>query len=176
MHWLIFINLQLFARSEKIWKEWVKDANLTEALLYVRTPTDMEAKQLLFSAAKLSNKPLNQFLKEFGRFIAPNLVSQFSNYIDKKWNLFDLEHTEDYIHKEVRNQIPHANPPVLRTVRLDKDKVIIHYMSSLKICAFAEGLIEESANIYKERVSITQSKCMLKGDPECEILVAKFSP
>lgn len=174
LHWLIFINLQLFAGSQKKWEEWIKKANLTEGLVYLRMPSDSEVMQLLYSAAESSHKSLDQFLREFGRFIAPNLISQFSKYIDKNWNLFDfLEHTEEYIHKEVRSQIPTSNPPVLHSIRLDKDKVSIHYISHLKMCAFAEGIIEKAADTYNEKITISQPRCMLKGDPECEILVTK---
>ena len=174
LHWLIFINLQLFAGSKEKWQEWIAKANLLETSFYVGDTSNLDAKQLFSTAAELSHKPLDQFLREFGRFIAPNLISQFSNYIDKKWDLFDfLEHTEEYIHKEVRNQIPGTNPPVLHSMRLDKDKVSIHYISHLKICAFAEGLIEKAADVYNEKITISQPKCMLKGDLECEILVTR---
>ena len=58
-------------------------------------------------------------------------------------------------------------------MRLDKDKVSIHYISHLKICAFAEGIIEKAADVYDEKITISQPKCMLKGDHECEILVTR---
>jgi predicted hydrocarbon binding protein len=43
------------------------------------------------------------------------------------------------------------------------------------MCAFGEGIIEQAAVIYNEKISITQSRCMLKGDGECEILVTRIS-
>lgn len=176
MHWLIFFELQKFAGSEEKWHEWLTKANLLEALFYLGMPLDREAKMLISAAAEVSHKSINQFLKDFGKFIAPHLVSQFSHHIDKKWDLLDfLEHTEEYIHKEVRRQIPRSNPPNLRSSRPDKDKVLIHYYSPLRMCAFAEGIIEQAAELYNEKISIVQSKCMLKGDSECEILVTRIS-
>lgn len=174
MHKLIFVNLQNFAGSEEKWQEWLSKANLSERGVYLDAPSDSEAKQLLAVAAKLSHQSLHQFLRNFGVFIAPRLISQFSHYIDKTWDVLDfLEHTEDYIHKEVRNQIRGANPPKLRALRLDKDNVMIHYRSSLRMCPFAEGLIEAAAAYYKQKVIISQQKCMFKGDAECEILVTR---
>lgn len=174
LHWLIFIELQKFAGSKEKWREWLTEANLLEASFYVGIPSDVDAKQLFSAAAEISHKSVKQFLRDFGKFIAPHLVSQFSHHIDKKWDLFDfLEHTEEYIHKEVRYQIPRSNPPSLRSSRLSKDQVVIRYNSHLRMCAFAEGIIEAAAELYNEKIIINQPKCMLKGDPECEILVTR---
>lgn len=174
MHKLIFVNLQLFAGSEEKWQEWLSKANLSDRGVYVDMPSDSEAKQLLNMAAKLSHQPLHEFLRNFGIFTAPRLIAQFSHHIDKNWDVLDfLEHTEDYIHKEVRKQITGANPPILKASRLDKDKVMIHYHSSLRMCPFAEGLVEAAAAYYKQKVLTSQPKCMLRGDAECEILVTR---
>lgn len=174
MHKIIFLNLQLFSGSKEKWQEWLSKANLSDMLVYVSMPSDLEAKQLLITAAKLSNQPLDQFLRNFGIFIAPRLIAQFSHYIDKNWDVLDfLEHTEDYIHKEVREQIRGANPPTLKASRLDKDHVRIRYNSSLRMCPFAEGLIEAAAAHYKQKVLVSQPWCILRGDAECEILVTR---
>lgn len=176
MHKLIFVNLQQFAGSQKTWNEWLEIAHLTEALVYVQDLSDAEAKKLLTAAARHSNLPMQVFLKNFGRFIAPRLIEQFSHHIDKNWGLLEfLEHTEDYIHKEVRNKIRGANPPALKCSKLTEDEVLILYSSPLKMCAFAEGLIEAAAKAYNERVRIFQTKCVLKGDSECEIHVKKIA-
>ncbi len=175
MHWLIFLELQRFAESKEKWQEWIAKANLSEASFYVGMLSDLEAIQLISAAAEISHKSINQFLKDFGKFIAPHLVAQFSHYINKKWDLLDfLEHTEEYIHKEVK-QIPGARPPNLRSLRLDKDKVLIRYSSLHKMCAFGEGIIEQAAEMYNEKVSVVQSKCMLRGNSECEILVTRIA-
>lgn len=174
MHKLIFVNLQQFAGSEEKWQEWLLKANLSDTGVYLDIPTDLQAKQLLSTAAKLSHLPLNQFLRNFGIFVAPHLIAQFRHYIDNTWDVLDfLEHTEDYIHKEVRNQIRGANPPTLQVSRPSKDNVVIHYCSSLRMCHFAEGLVESAAAHYKQKVLITQPKCMLNGDSECEISVTR---
>jgi hypothetical protein len=175
VHKLIFVNLQLFAGSEEKWQEWLSKANLSDTGVYLDVPSDSQAKQLLLTAAKLSHQPLHQFLRNFGIFIAPRLIAQFSHYIDKNWDVLDfLEHTEDYIHKEVREQIRGANPPTLKASRLDKDNVMIRYNSSMRMCPFAEGLIKAAADYYKQKVLISQPKCILRGDAECEILVIRI--
>lgn len=176
MHKMIFVNLQQFAGSQKTWNEWLERAHLTESLVYLQGLSDAEAKNLLIVAAGYSNLSMQTFLKNFGRFVAPRLIKQFSHYIDKDWGLLEfLEHTEDYIHKEVRNKIRGANPPTLKASKITEDEVLVHYSSPLKMCAFAEGLIEAAAKDYNEKVSIFQTKCMLKGDSECEIHVKKMS-
>jgi len=156
--------------------QWLERANLTEALVYLQELSDIDAKKLLTVAAENSNLALNPFLKNFGEFIGPRLLGQFSQNIDKNWGLLEfLEHTEDYIHKEVRNKIRGSSPPTLKSSRITNNEVLVRYSSSLKMCSFAEGLIEAVAKDYNERVSIFQTKCMLKGDSECEIHVKKIS-
>lgn len=172
MHKLVFINLRQFAGTQKTWNQWLEEAQLTEALVYLQELSDLDAKKLLTVAAEHSNLTMNQFLKKFGIFIAPRLIEQFSQYIDKNWDLLEfLEHTEDYIHKEVRSKIKGASPPSLKSSKITPYEVVIYYSSPLRMCAFAEGLIEAAAKAYNERVSISQTKCMLKGDSECEIHV-----
>lgn len=175
MHKLIFVNLQQFAGSQKTWNEWLEIANLTEALVYVQDLSDADVKKLLTVAAEHSKLSMQVFLKNFGGFIAPKLIKQFSQYIDKNWGLLEfLEHTEDYIHKEVRNKIRGASPPALKSSKITEDEVLVRYSSPLKMCAFAEGLVEAAAKAYNERVGIFQTRCMLKGDSECEIHVFRI--
>lgn len=173
MHWLIFLELQRFAGSKEIWNAWISKANIPATSFYLGIISNSDTRRLIATGAEISGKSVNQFLNDFGKFCAPHLVAQFSHLIEKEWDLFDfLEHTEEYIHKVVR-QIPGTEPPNLRSLRLDNDKILIRYNSSFSMCAFAEGIIEQASKIYDEKITISQPKCMLRGDPECEILMTR---
>jgi hypothetical protein len=67
------VNLQQFTGSKKIWNQWLEGAQLTEALVYLQELSDSDAKKFLTVAAEHSNLAINQFLKNFGTFIAPKI-------------------------------------------------------------------------------------------------------
>ena len=48
---------------------------------------------------------------------------------------------------------------------------MISYSSQRKMCALAKGIVKGIASHFKEAVSITESQCMLKGDPTCKLVV-----
>jgi predicted hydrocarbon binding protein len=49
------------------------------------------------------------------------------------------------------------------------------YGSPRKLCAFAEGLIEGAAAHFEEPVTISQSRCMIRGDERCDLVIT-FRP
>lgn len=57
LHWLILINLQLFAGSKEKWQKWITKANLLETSFYVGDTLNLDAKQL-FICQKILQKNL----------------------------------------------------------------------------------------------------------------------
>jgi hypothetical protein len=48
------------------------------------------------------------------------------------------------------------------------------------MCALLRGIVKGAAKFYKEDVTISESRCMLLGDPECivtvQVALAKSDP
>ncbi len=51
----------------------------------------------------------------------------------------------------------------------------ISYRSPRKLCALAKGIVRGAAAHYKVDITISEESCMLRGNPECLITVAKES-
>ena len=75
------------------------------------------------------------------------------------------------MHRVVRLRTPGPKPPELRCDRESQEEVVIHYTSARRVCGIAKGIVRGLAKHYAERVLISESTCMLKGDFECPISV-----
>jgi predicted hydrocarbon binding protein len=95
--------------------------------------------------------------------------------IHPNWKTLDvIEHTEDEIHRVVRLHNRDAHPPDLKCIRTSADEVIIHYSSQRKMCDVAKGIAKGLAKFYEESISVSESTCMLKGDPTCTIMIRRY--
>ena len=58
--------------------------------------------------------------------------------------------------------------------RIEKleDKIITHYRSPNRHCHLYISLAREVLSLYGEQASIEESKCVKRGDPECEISIS----
>ncbi|MGH9568584.1 MAG: heme NO-binding domain-containing protein, partial [Candidatus Angelobacter sp.] len=132
---------------------------------------DNDALALIGAASQVTGIPAALLLEDFGQFILPNLIQQYRFLVKPSWGLLDfLENTEETIHKIMRFHKGVA-PPRLRTHRLGESKLIISYDSARKMCPLLKGMIKGSARFYSQEIMIVESRCMLKGDPECNVTV-----
>ena len=137
---------------------------------------DGEAVTLLQSMADAVEEPLPRLLERFGEFLAPHLVKVAGQLVDPAWRTLDLiEHTEDLIHSMVRESRPGAEPPTLDAIRVAADELHMVYGSRRRLCQLATGLIRGMAKHYGETVEITQSSCMLHGDPFCAFIIKRIA-
>ena len=87
-------------------------------------------------------------------------------------NLFDfMRAVDNVIHIEVQKSDPLAYTPTLLYDQPQNNLLVVRYMSHRKMCHFAEGLILGAATHFNQKASISQSKCMCKGDDHCLIRV-----
>ena len=75
----------------------------------------------------------------------------------------------DIIHPEVRKLYPGAEVPDFDFSEAENGDLVIGYRSERRLCALAEGFIQGAANHYGERVTMTQPRCMHRGDDKCLI-------
>jgi predicted hydrocarbon binding protein len=176
MHGIILAELQKFGTARFGAAGWtqVRDkAGLgSKTYLVSKTYPDAEAMALVSAAAAVSGTPVGALLEDFGEFIVPGLLAIYGPLVKKEWKTLDLiEHTEETIHKVVRLQNPGAAPPALVTQRPSAQEVVITYTSTRKMCGVAKGIARGIAAHFKEGVAISESTCMLRGDPACAISI-----
>ena len=184
MHGLIFIELKKYVESKfdsATWEQLLEKAGQKHRFSWPpRVYPDRDILALVTSACEMTGLTANAILEDFGEFIAPNLVEQYKFFISPSWRLLDfLAHTDETIHKVVRIQ-KGSIPPWLVATRVADDKLVITYTSARKMCALLRGIVKGAAKFYKEDVTISESRCMLLGDPECivtvQVALAKSDP
>jgi predicted hydrocarbon binding protein len=175
MHGLIFSELRKYVETKfdaKTWDSLQEKAGL-RGNLYLASSVypDSDLLSLLTTACKMTGLASREILEDFGDFIIPDLIRQYSFLVRPEWTLVDfLCNTEDTIHKIVRFH-PGVAPPHLVVCRVSDDRVTISYDSKRKMCALLKGMVKGAARHYSTSVSIVESRCMLQGDLECTVHV-----
>jgi len=175
MHGLIFSELKKYVETKfdtKTWDALQQKAGLRGNLyLAASVYPDSDLLSLVTAACQMTGMAAREILEDFGDFIAPDLIRQYSFLVKPDWTLVDfLCNTEETIHKIVRFH-PGVTPPQLVVRRVSDDRVTISYDSKRKMCALLKGIVKGSARHFNKSVSIVESRCMLQGDPECTVHV-----
>ena len=178
MHGMVFAELRNYAETNHgkgTWDALLRNAGLQgKTYLQVQEYPDMELVALVKAASSMTGLPVAKVLEDFGQFIVPALLKMFGHLLLAEWRTIDvIEHTETTVHRVVRVRNPGANPPKLQTVRRGRDEVVVVYASPRQMCAFAIGIGKGLAMHFGENVVATQTMCMHKGAPKCEIVFRK---
>ncbi|HYR54389.1 MAG TPA: heme NO-binding domain-containing protein [Methylomirabilota bacterium] len=137
---------------------------------------DDELLMIIRGLVEATGRPPEEIVEEFGVALVPGLLEVYGFLVDPRWSFIEfLLHTEDVIHRGVRINSANARPPELQAVRAGADSVTISYRSPRKLCALAKGIVRGAAAHYKVDITISEESCMLRGNPECLITVAKES-
>jgi predicted hydrocarbon binding protein len=181
MHGMIFAELKKYvyrSLGEAAWHRVSERAGVTRmSNLATESYPDEELFALIDAAAELANVPREQLLLEFGAFMVPDLMKVFGAFVDRHWKAMDmLEHTESVIHRAVRLQDAKAEPPKLRITRDAEDGVTIVYTSARRLCSVGIGIVDGIAVHYGEPLTVVQTTCMLKGAPQCTLVVRHAAP
>jgi hypothetical protein len=175
MHGLIFTELKKYVETKfdhATWEKLLEKAGQKHQLYLASTVyPDSDILALVTAASQLTGLPANSVLEDFGQFVAPDLVEQYKFLVSPNWRLLDfLVNTEDTIHKIVRFH-KGVSPPRLSTTRVADNQVVITYNSTRKMCPLLKGIVKGAAAYYKEHVTLSESRCMLRGDSECVVTV-----
>jgi hypothetical protein len=115
-----------------------------------------------------------ELIEDFGEALVPGLLDIYGFLINPRWSFIDfLLHAEDVVHRGVKLNSPNARPPALQAERAGSDSVAITYRSKRALCALAKGIIRGAAAHYRVEITISEERCMLRGDQECVITVSE---
>jgi hypothetical protein len=135
---------------------------------------DEDLTALVAAASTALEMPAEDIIRWFGRNALPLLAKSYPQFFEPHDSTRPFILTlNDIIHPEVRKLYPGADVPVFDFDTASDEVLVMDYVSSRKLCSFAEGLIEGAADHYGETVSIEQSKCMGRGDAKC-VLEIRF--
>lgn len=133
---------------------------------------DQEFLAIVGAASAKLEMPVDDLVRWFGVKAMEHFHRLYPQFFSPHDNARSFVLTlNDIIHPEVRKLFPGADVP---DFDFDEDTdrpgaVSLGYVSPRKLCSFAEGLIEGAATHYGERVTMTQSSCMKRGDARCVI-------
>lgn len=154
--------------GEETWDSLLEKAGLDGSYTAVGSYPDGELGALVGAASAALDISADDLVRWFGRAALPLLAERYP--------AFFLEHDDtrsfiltlnEVIHPEVRKLFPGAYAPSFDFDTSDEHALGLSYFSHRNLCSFAEGLIEGSADHYREVATIEQSACSKRGDDRC---------
>ncbi len=173
----IFTGFAEYAEQEFGLTAWLKaldNCELSSNGEYLATELydDSEFNIIIDALSAIVDSDREHLLRGYGEHFFPVLMSLGISLVKDIDNLFDfMRAVDNVIHIEVQKSDPLAYTPTLLYDQPQNNLLVVRYMSHRKMCHFAEGLILGAATHFNQKASISQSKCMCKGDDHCLIRV-----
>jgi predicted hydrocarbon binding protein len=136
---------------------------------------DQELTSLVGAAAGMLDVTPDDLVREFGRKAIPHFAERYPQFFAPHSDTRSFVLTlNEVIHPEVRKLFPGADVPTFEFSLPDERTVELAYVSTRRLCSFAEGLVLGSTEHFGETVEMRQTSCMKRGDPRC-VLVCSFA-
>jgi hypothetical protein len=158
------------AHGENAWDDLLEAADLDGSYTSLGSYPDAQFVRLVDAAAERFGMPQQEVIRWLGRTSIPHLADSYPGFFEPHRTTRDFVLTlNQIIHPEVRKLYPGALVPDFAMSTMPDGSLVMGYGSPRRMCAFAEGLIEGAAAHYGEHVTITQPRCMHRGDETCEL-------
>ena len=136
---------------------------------------DEDLLALVNTAAGMLDVSPDDLVREFGRKAIPHFAERYPQFFAPHSDTRSFVLTlNEVIHPEVRKLFPGADVPTFDYAIPDERSVELAYVSTRRLCSFAEGLILGATEHYGETVEMRQTSCMKRGDDQC-VLVCTFA-
>jgi len=145
----------VFAESKKYvdsrygggtWNTVLQDAGLDDRVLTsLAVNSDADAAALVPAAARVTGRPADVLLEDFGSFVAPDVLLLYGSPVQKGSKTLDVIERIGLW------------PPSLRSERVGPNEVVIRCNSSQEICAVAKGIARGLALHLGEAVTIQEA-------------------
>ena len=162
--------------GEDVWDSLLEAAGVDGSYTSLGSYPDEELFKLVGAASSALGVSGDQVVLELGEAAIPLLAERYPVFFEGHETTRSFLLTlNDIIHPEVRKLYPGAQVPNFGFGVDSPDFLEIHYQSPRKLCALAEGFILGAAAQYRERATIEQPECMLRGADQC-VLRCSFMP
>jgi hypothetical protein len=162
--------------GEDAWDQILDSAGQLGAYTAVGSYPDEAFMALVGAAVERFEVEPDDLVRWFGKRSIPLLATRYPVFFEGHTSARSFVLTlNDVIHPEVRKLFPGADVPTFDFGTPDDATVELAYVSSRKLCSFAEGLVEGAAAHFAESVEMSQTECMKRGDSRC-VLVCRFTP
>lgn len=176
MKGLVFTLLQdriVRDHGQDAWQDVLASADVPGEYEEMEDYPHTELLDLLGAAEPYTGRSGREAQRWFGRRALIQLAGDFYRFFRDHTSTVDLARAiNDEIHPAVRQRYPGAEVPLFR---IDDDPthgdLRLRYDSGRGLCSFAEGLIEGTGNLYGEKVTIEQPRCVHEGYPYCDLVL-----
>lgn len=157
--------------SEAVWEAALDAAHLDGAYTSLGNYSDDEFHALVAAASRLTNREPEEFVRWFGAEAIEPLAARYPRLFAQPSMRAFLLTLNSMIHPEVRKLYPGSDVPHFDYLPSASNTLLMRYVSKRRLCGFAEGLIAGAAKYFRERASIAQQQCVLRGDAGCLFVV-----
>jgi hypothetical protein len=159
-----------------VWDEVRDDVGLEpQVYLPVDARPDREFISLIETLPAYVDESPFELLEAFGERLAASLLETYGDrVVDDDWGAMELlASVESGVHAPLRRHNEKLDPPELAGVRESRDRVTIVYESPRRLCPVAIGLVRGVGRHFDETLSVTEDRCMHRGDDRCELVVTR---
>lgn len=173
----VFNALQEFVETNhglEAWDTMLNTLNLPSQGIYTSSIKydDSELFSIVNYFCEAFNVPTPDLLRTFGEFLFTKLMPMAPIEAKRAPSLHVfLCMVDNLIHVEVKKLYADSNLPEFDYRDQNAQHLTMIYRSERRLCHLSEGLILGAAKHFDEKVSISQSKCLHKGDEACHIEV-----
>lgn len=162
--------------GEDTWDSVLDGAGLDGVYTSLGNYPDEQLGALVGAASQALSLPADEVVRWYGRNALPLLAERYPELFEAHRDVRSFVLTlNEIIHPEVRKLYPGADTPDFVFDTSSSERLVMDYTSSRRLCAFAEGLLLGAGDFYDERLEISQSECMNRGDERCRIEIVTVS-
>lgn len=161
--------------GEDTWDRLLDEADLDGAYTSLGSYEDADLGKLVMAASAALDVPPDDVVRWFGRNALPKFAESYPQFFQRHGSGRTFVLTlNDIIHPEVRKLYPGADVPEFDFDTPPDGRLIMGYQSARRLCSFAEGLLQGTADYFDEELEIAHPQCMKRGDERC-VLELEFS-
>ncbi len=176
MHGIVHKTLKEYvieSTDDETWASIIDRTDIEPSLyLPVSHYDDAEIDTILATLTEMAVQDRRTIERDFGRTLAPELLSTFGAYISDDWTFAELLVRIDAVANAVDESTPEATVPDV-SCRDTEDAMIISYRSDRDYCALAHGILEGVATEYRVAVTVSKDACVHDGDDGCEFRIER---
>ncbi|SIS10176.1 heme NO-binding domain-containing protein [Natronorubrum thiooxidans] len=179
MHGIIHKTLEKYVMAktdEETWASIVDQADIEPTLyLSVSSYDDAEIEAILETLSSLAVQDRRQIERDFGRTLAPELLSTFAAHVRDDGDLFAVLERLESIVESVDTTANATAVPVVSGTRESPDSVRVTYRTHREpcYCGMAQGVLEGMVDAFETDATVTELSCPADGDRTCVFRVER---
>lgn len=167
----IFSDLVTDSFGLDTWDELIERTNPASDAIYTSADVydDGELVAYVTELSAITGTAAPDLIRAFGVYTMHRFKTIHPEFMEGHSARSFLESVHDVIHVEVKKLHPDTILPSFEYIDGGENKLTMIYSSPRKLCHFAEGLIQGTAELFDEPIEMNQSQCMHEGADTCHL-------